>query len=226
MSLSRCTISAAECPGGPGFGPGHSRSAFQDLGVVGAAAARYLRAYVNRTRVATWTVRPSNPAVDRTAGSHSLDGCSAWALGIKRLRRTPMPPRIRLFYSGLIAVLLLIPALALYRELSRRPDIWWTPAAMALSLPAAQDRVEIYVRGTPLGTLVDRKQLWLIDQAGRSAIGAQDIGLRFNNWERIRGGRVPLLLFYAAACGAGVVLLVLVATGRLAYRGEHGMVAA
>ena len=136
-----------------------------------------------------------------------------------------MPPRIRLFYSGLIAVLLLIPALALYRELSRRPDIWWTPAAMALSLPAAQDRVEIYVRGTPLGTLVDQKQLWIIDQAGRSAISAQDIGLRFNNWDRIRGARVPLLLLYAAACGAGVVLLVLVATGRLAYRGEHGMVA-
>jgi hypothetical protein len=136
-----------------------------------------------------------------------------------------MPSRIRLFYSGLIAVLLLIPALALYRELSRRADIWWTPAAMALSLPAAQDRVEIYVRGTPLGTLVDRKQLWIIDQAGRSAISAQDIGLRFNNWDRIRGARVPLLLLYAAACGAGVVLLVLVATGRLAYRGEHGMVA-
>ncbi len=136
-----------------------------------------------------------------------------------------MPPRIRLFYLGLIAVLLLIPALALYRELSRRADIWWTPAAMALSLPAAQDRVEIYVRGTPLGTLVDQKQLWIIDQAGRSAISAQDIGLRFNNWDRIRGARVPLLLLYAAACGAGVVLLVLVATGRLAYRGEHGMVA-
>jgi hypothetical protein len=34
-----------------------------------------------------------------------------------------MPPRIRLFYSGLIAVLLLIPALAHYRELSRRADM-------------------------------------------------------------------------------------------------------
>ena len=136
-----------------------------------------------------------------------------------------MPPRIRLFYSGLIAVLLLIPALALYRELSRRADIWWTPAAMALSVSAAQDRVEIYVRGTPLATLLDRKQLWITDQAGRSAIGAQDISLRLNNWDRIRGARVPLLLIYAAACGAGVVLLIVVATGRLAYRGEHGMVA-
>jgi hypothetical protein len=136
-----------------------------------------------------------------------------------------MPPRIRLFYSGLIAVLLLIPALALYRELSTRADIWWTPASMALSLPEAQDRVQIYVRGTPLGTLVDRKQLWIVDQAGRRAIGTQDIGLRFNNWDRIRGGRVPSLLLYAAACGAGVVLLLLVATGRLAYRGEDEAVA-
>jgi arsenite methyltransferase len=33
--------------------------------------------------------------------------------------------------------------------------------------------------------------------------------------------RVPLLFVYAAACGAGVVLLVLVATGRLAYREER-----
>jgi len=49
--------------------------------------------------------------------------------------------------------LLLIPALALYRELSRRPDIWWTPPAMALSLDKSQDRVRIYARGKPLGAL-------------------------------------------------------------------------
>lgn len=34
------------------------------------------------------------------------------------------------------------------------------------------------------------------------------------------GGRLPWLLFYAAACGAGLVLLLIVASGRLAYRGE------
>ncbi len=33
--------------------------------------------------------------------------------------------------------------------------------------------------------------------------------------------RLPLLLFYAAMCGFGAALLVVIATGRLAYRGER-----
>ena len=33
--------------------------------------------------------------------------------------------------------------------------------------------------------------------------------------------RLPLLLFYAAACGFGVALFLVIATGRLAYRGEQ-----
>src|SRR6266516_3905141 len=98
-----------------------------------------------------------------------------------------MPPRLRLFFSILTGVLLLIPALALYRELSRRSDIWWTPPPMALSLSESQDRVEIYVRGKPLGALLEAKQLSVAD---------------------------------AGACGAGAVLLLVIATGRLAYRGE------
>ena len=32
---------------------------------------------------------------------------------------------------------------------------------------------------------------------------------------------LPLLLFYAAMCGFGAALLVVMATGRLAYRGEQ-----
>jgi hypothetical protein len=137
-----------------------------------------------------------------------------------------MPPRLRVFYSGLIAALLLIPVLALYRELSQRADIWWTPAALALSLAESQDRVEISARGQPLGTLVDRKQVSISDQAGSSALGAQEIRLRFNNWDRVRAGRIPLLLGYAAAFGAGAMLLLLVTTDRLAYRGEKPTVAA
>ena len=41
-----------------------------------------------------------------------------------------MPPRIRVFFSAILIVLFLIPALALYRELSQRADIWWTPQTM------------------------------------------------------------------------------------------------
>ena len=73
-----------------------------------------------------------------------------------------MPTRLRVFYSVLNLVLLLIPAVALFSEL-RRSEIWRTPAAAE---------------------------------------------------------RLPLLLFYAAMCGFGAALLVVIATGRLAYRGE------
>ena len=132
-----------------------------------------------------------------------------------------MPPRLRLVFALFVGALLLIPALALYRELARRSDIWWTPLPMALSLTASQDRVEIYARGKPLGVLLNAGQVWIRDEAGSSALGPSELGLRFNNWDRVRAARIPLVIVYAAALGAGAVLVLLIATGRLAYRGER-----
>ena len=131
-----------------------------------------------------------------------------------------MPPRLRLFYSLLTAGLLLIPVVALYSELSKRSDIWWTPPPMAASLTESQDRVEIYVRGKPLGALLNEGKLRIAEETGSATVGASEISLRFNNWDRVRLTRLPILLFYAAACGAGGLLVLVIATGRLAYRGE------
>jgi hypothetical protein len=131
-----------------------------------------------------------------------------------------MPLRLRLLFSALTGTLLLIPALALYRELSKRPDIWWTPPAMALSLNESQDRVRIYARGQPLGALLEARRLWIRDDAGSSVLDPGEVGLRLNNWDRVRARRIPVLLTYAAVSGAEVVLLLLIATGRLAYKGE------
>ena len=136
-----------------------------------------------------------------------------------------MPPRLRLFFSALTGVLVLLPALALYRELSRRPDIWWTPLPLALSLSETKDRVEIYIHGKPLDALLQARQLSVMDEAESGALAADEIRLRFNNWDRVRAARLPLLLVYAASCGGGVVLLLFIATGRLAYRGEGASVA-
>ena len=137
-----------------------------------------------------------------------------------------MPTRLRVFYSLLTGGLLLIPIVALYGELGKRPDIWWTPPTMALSLAESRDRVEIYARGRPLGALLERGQVSITDGTGSGVLRAQEIGLRFNNWDRVRSQRLPLLLLYAAACGAGAVTFLLIATGRLAYRGEREAVAA
>ena len=136
-----------------------------------------------------------------------------------------MPPRLRVFYSLLTGAMLLIPAVALYSELSKRSDIWWTPATNQLPLAESRDRVEIYVRGRPLGMLVDQGHLAITDSAGPHVLTSQDIAVRLNNWDRVRIQRLPLLLMYSAVLGAGVVALVLVATGRLAYREERAPVA-
>jgi hypothetical protein len=132
-----------------------------------------------------------------------------------------MPPRLRLFYAVLTVALMVIPAVALYSELSRRSDIWWTPPTLASTLADSHDRVEIYAGDRPLQTIVAAQQLWIRDEAGSRAVRPDEIRLRFNNWDRTRVARVPLLLLYAATLGAGAVVVLVVATGRLAYRAER-----
>jgi len=136
-----------------------------------------------------------------------------------------MPPRIRLLYSSLAVVFLVIAVVPLYRELSRPRDIWWTPRAMLVPLAEGQDRVEIYARGKLLRTLLEAGQVRIGDDAGSNTLAASEIGLRFNNWDRVRAERLPMLLGSAAVCGAVGMILVLVATGRLAYRGEKDRLA-
>lgn len=116
-----------------------------------------------------------------------------------------MPSRVRLLFSVLSFTLFLTAALPLYRELTRRSDIWWTPHAMLVPLAQAADRVEIYVRGEPLATVVD----------------PSDVGLRFNNYDRVRSERLPMLLVNAAGCGAAACMFLLILTGRLTYRRER-----
>ncbi|PYO49040.1 MAG: hypothetical protein DMD72_05980 [Gemmatimonadetes bacterium] len=130
-----------------------------------------------------------------------------------------MPPRIRMFYAAMTFVLLFIPAVALFSELSRRSDIWWTPQPLALSLSESTDRVQVYVRGKPLGSLLDAGQLKLAGTPD-SVLSISDVRFRLNNWDRVRAQRLPALLVYAAAIGAGALLFLLLITNRLAYRGE------
>ena len=56
---------------------------------------------------------------------------------------------------------------------------------------------------------------------GGSVLTTSDIGLRFNNRDRVRVGRFPLLLGNAAVCGAIALMFLLILTGRLDYRGER-----
>jgi hypothetical protein len=123
-------------------------------------------------------------------------------------------------FAAIMFLLFLIPALTLYRELSKPADIWWTPRPLMVPLTNAADRVEVYVRGRPLVAMLETGQLRVIDEASGSVLAASDFGFRFNNWDRVRAQGIPTLLWYAAVCGVAATLFLIVATGRLAYRGE------
>ena len=116
-----------------------------------------------------------------------------------------MPLRMRLLFSTMSLTLFLVAAIPLFTELSRPRDIWWTPQTMLVPLAQSADRVQVYVRGKPLATVVD----------------PTDVAFRFNNWDRVRAERLPLQLVRASACGAMACLFLLILTGRLAYRGER-----
>lgn len=128
-----------------------------------------------------------------------------------------MPPRNRMFFAILMLVLLFIPAVALFRELSRQSDIWWTPPTKLVSINEGADRVVVNVRGKTLGELLSGGKLMIADGTSTAALSTNDVGLRFNNWDRIRASRIPMLLLYAAVIGAGLMLLALIVSGRLAY---------
>ena len=54
-----------------------------------------------------------------------------------------MPRHLRLLFATFNVSLFLISAMPLYRELSRRSDIWWTPYTMLVPLAESRDRVQI-----------------------------------------------------------------------------------
>ncbi|HKR08759.1 MAG TPA: hypothetical protein VJS39_06175 [Gemmatimonadaceae bacterium] len=131
-----------------------------------------------------------------------------------------MPRRIRSNLVMMLLVLLLIPVLALVRELARRSDIWWTPKPLAVSLSESAKRVEVIVRGRSLRPLVDEGHISLTTDSAAPVVGAGDITFRFNNWDRVRAQKIPVLLVYALMIGVIGTLLVVVLTGKLAYRDD------
>jgi hypothetical protein len=128
---------------------------------------------------------------------------------------------MRLLFATLCLVFFALAAAPLCSLLLQRSDIWWTPRAMLVPLAKSADRVEIYARGEPLAELIRAGQVRIDDAGGSSPLDMASIGLRFNNWDRVRVERLPSLLLYAATCGVAGCVFLLVITGRLAYRNER-----
>ena len=121
-----------------------------------------------------------------------------------------MPAPASLFRYQLIlpAIFLVISSARLYGFFHERSDIWWTPQGTIVPLAETHDRVAIYVRSRELDDLVAAGHLRLLEDSVTSVVRTADIGLRFNNWDRVRAERISSLLISGVTAGAAAALLL------------------
>ncbi len=124
------------------------------------------------------------------------------------------------------ACFLLMSSAQLYRFLDQRSDIWWTPHALLVPLAESQDRVEVYARGRPLRGLLEAGQIRVADDGGSAVLMVSEVGFRFNNWDRVRAERIPVVLVHAMTVGAAAVVLVVGLVLRISSRRAGKAVAA
>jgi hypothetical protein len=121
--------------------------------------------------------------------------------------------RISLLVFG--GMIFLLSALHLVGFFVQPSDIWWTPKALSVPLANASDRVEIYVHDAALQEQIEAGRIQLVTDAGPTSIAGPDVRLRFNNWDRVRARKIPILVGAAFCAGASSILLLLGILGRL-----------
>ena len=78
-----------------------------------------------------------------------------------------------------------------------------------IPLVESQDRVEIYVGDTHLLTLLETGQILVTTGSTTRVVTPSDVGLRLNNWDRVRAARIPLLLVSATVAGVLIGMIVI-----------------
>jgi hypothetical protein len=112
---------------------------------------------------------------------------------------------LAMLFGGLFTVLSLFN---LGRLWYTPADIWWTPQKLAVALPDAGDRVEVYVGEERLGNMVSQGRIWAGDLSHSRMVQAQELRFVFNNRDRVLADRIPALVSFGAGAGAGLVVLL------------------
>ncbi len=130
--------------------------------------------------------------------------------------------RSRIYLLTFGGMIFLLSAVQLVTFFARPSDIWWTPKALSVSLGDALDRVEIYVRDSPLQEQIEAGRIQLLTDGAAAILTAPDVRLRFNNWDRVRAQRLPVLIGAAFCAGASSIVVLLGILGWVPARQRLG----
>jgi hypothetical protein len=144
-------------------------------------------------------------ADERRLAAAELRGGSAPAL--PEAKPPPGIQRHPVLLSGIL--LTVLPALMLVQHVGGKSDIWWTPVTMAPTIAEARDRAEIYLGDRLLSEEVASGHLQRVTDSGTVAVRPADLRVRFNNWDRVRAARLPLIGLDSGLLGIGLAFLAI-----------------
>ncbi len=116
-----------------------------------------------------------------------------------------------LLWIGMVGSLMIGTSLFtnIYQALWGDHDIWWTHQSMKLPIEAAKDHFELYIGGQSLGKHLAKGTLLAVDNKGAQyTVVAQDMTVRLNNWEKVRGSLLEHATMAAFAFGVAITLFV------------------
>lgn len=114
-------------------------------------------------------------------------------------------------WMGLIGVFTIGSALLtqMYQAFWGDETIWWTPAQLSLTVEETGDRFQMTIGGKALPKHLADGSLFAVDPNGNSyRVVSKDVGVRMNNWDRVKGTLLTQAL--AASFGFGVSLTLLI----------------
>jgi hypothetical protein len=89
-------------------------------------------------------------------------------------------------------------------------NIWWTPKTMKLYLSETKNNFELFISGKPLQDHIAKETLFALDEEGKQyCVVGKDIGVRLNNWHKVKASMLGTALYSAFGSGVAITCLVL-----------------
>jgi hypothetical protein len=90
----------------------------------------------------------------------------------------------------------------------QRDDIWWTPETKLVNLSDSANRVDVYMKNERLVDLLDGHMLWVGEGDDLVAVSNNDIGFRFNNWDKVQASQIPQYVGNLPGLFIGLIALI------------------